>query len=81
MTFPRPPDWLVYLAVVAALILTAIYSRERSDAPPAPPPMPAQAGAALEPASPFDPAVVVKAPVRPGRGPARPFPWPTAASG
>ncbi|MEP6968611.1 MAG: serine protease [Pseudomonadota bacterium] len=68
MTFPRPPDWLAYLAVVFGLILIAVAGREHSDAPPAPPPMPAQARAILEPASPFGPALVVKAPIPAGPG-------------
>ncbi len=68
MTFPRPPDWLAYLAVVLGLILIAVAGREHSDAPPAPPPMPAQARAILEPASPFAPALVVKAPIPAGPG-------------
>ncbi len=68
MTFPRPPDWLAYLAVVFGLILIAVAGREHSDAPPAPPPMPAQARAILEPASPFAPALVVKAPIPAGPG-------------
>jgi len=62
MHFPRLPDWLIYAAVVAALLFVALGRRERSDAPPAPPPpAPAEAeGALLGPASPFDPSVVVE---------------------
>ena len=60
MHFPRLPDWLIYAAVVAALLLAAIGRQERADAPAAPPPAPAAEGAALGPASPFDPAVVVE---------------------
>jgi S1-C subfamily serine protease len=62
MHFPKLPDWLIYAAVVVALLFVAIGRRERADAPPAPPP-PAAAeaeGAALGPASPFDPSVVVE---------------------
>jgi S1-C subfamily serine protease len=59
MHFPRLPDWLIYAAVVVALLIAAIGRQERADAPPAPPPPPAAEGAALGPASPFDPAVVV----------------------
>jgi S1-C subfamily serine protease len=66
MRMPRPPDWLIYLAVVIGLILAAVLIRRPSDAPPAPPPMPV--GAALPAPSPFDPAVVVKAPSKPGQG-------------
>ena len=68
MKFPRPPDWLVYVGVVAALTWAAIAAQDRADPPPAPPPMPALAGAPLGPASPFDPSVVVKAPTAPGPG-------------
>lgn len=60
MHFPRLPDWLIYAAVVAALLIAAISRQERADAPPAPPPAPEAEGAALGPASPFDPAVVVE---------------------
>jgi S1-C subfamily serine protease len=66
MRKPRLPDWLIYFAVVIGLILAAILIKRPSDAPPAPPPMPV--GAALPAASPFDPAVVVKAPSKPGQG-------------
>jgi serine protease Do len=68
MKLPRPPDWLVYLGVVAALAWAAVAAQDREDAPPAPPPMPALAGPPLGPASPFDPSVVVKAPAPPGPG-------------
>ena len=46
-----PPDWLVYLAAVLALIALAVAKQERADAPPAPPPI-ADAGSnlALSPA-------------------------------
>ncbi|MFL5296244.1 MAG: serine protease [Phenylobacterium sp.] len=60
MHFPRLPDWLIYAAVVVALLLAAISRRERVDAPPAPPPATEAEGAALGPASPFDPSVVVQ---------------------
>lgn len=60
MHFPRLPDWLIYGAVVAALLFAAMGRRERADAPPAPPPVAEAEGAALGPASPFDPAVVVE---------------------
>ncbi len=59
MHFPRLPDWLIYAAVVAALLIAAIGRQERTDAPAPPPPAPEVEGAALGPASPFDPAVVV----------------------
>jgi S1-C subfamily serine protease len=59
MHFPKLPDWLIYGAVVAALLLAAVGRQERTDAPAPPPPAPEIEGAALGPASPFDPAVVV----------------------
>ncbi|HEY5071584.1 MAG TPA: serine protease [Caulobacteraceae bacterium] len=62
MHFPRLPDWLVYLAVVVTLAVAALGRRERADAPPAPPPFPSGPVVALGPASPFDPAVTVRAP-------------------
>src|SRR4051812_25783906 len=60
MHFPRLPDWLIYAAVVVALLIAAVGRQERADAPAAPPPPPAAEGAALGPASPFDPAVIVE---------------------
>lgn len=60
MRLPRLPDWLIYGAVVAALVLAAVGRRERANAPAAPPPVSEMEGAALGPASPFDPAVVVE---------------------
>lgn len=70
MHFPRLPDWLIYAAVVVALLIAAIGRQERIDAPAAPPPPPELEGAALGPASPFDPAVVVEVSdkVEPGAG-------------
>lgn len=62
---PRLPDWLIYAAVTAALLVVAVGRQERADAPPPPPPMGAEeAGALLAEASPFDPSVVVDAPAR-----------------
>jgi S1-C subfamily serine protease len=66
MDHPRLPDWLVYLAVVAALLAAAVGRQERANAPPAPPPMPADEGVLLGPVSPFDPQVVVKTPAAVG---------------
>src|SRR5579885_564245 len=60
MHFPRLPDWLVYSAIVLALLFAALGRRERADAPPPPPPLPGGEGEALGSATPFDPAVVVK---------------------
>jgi S1-C subfamily serine protease len=66
MHFPRLPDWLIYAAVVVALLIAALGRREHADAPPAPPPTVEVDGSALGPASPFDPEVVVDVPDRPG---------------
>lgn len=70
MHFPRLPDWLVYLAVVLALLIAAVGRQERADAPPPPPPVASDEGLPLGPASPFDPSVVVDVPDRaePGVG-------------
>ncbi|MFN3512535.1 MAG: serine protease [Phenylobacterium sp.] len=70
MHFPRLPDWLVYSAVVTALLVAAVGRQERADAPPPPPPMPGDEGLPLGPASPFDPEVVVEVAqqVKPGAG-------------
>jgi S1-C subfamily serine protease len=66
--FPKLPDWLIYGAVVVALLVVAVGRQERADAPP-PPPDDGE-GLALAPASPFDPAVEVDVPdqVQPGAG-------------
>ena len=70
MHFPRLPDWLVYSAVVAALLVAAVGRREKADAPAPPPPVPGEEGLPLAPSSPFDPAVVVEVPgqTEPGSG-------------
>lgn len=68
MHFPRLPDWLIYAAVVLALLLAAVGRQERVDAPPAPPPTSEAEGAALGPASPFDPSVVVEVSDKPEAG-------------
>lgn len=67
MGLPRLPDWLIYAAVVLALVLVSLSQRENAHAPPAPPPPPADdaLGALLGPVSPFDPEVVVEAPQTP----------------
>ena len=58
--FPRLPDWLIYFAVVCALLTAALSRREHADAPEAPPPLAPGDGALLAPASPFDRTVAVK---------------------
>ena len=68
MRAPRPPDWLVYLTVVAALTGAAILSGGRGAGPAARPLAPEPVGYPLAPASPFDPSVVVKAPTQSGQG-------------
>ena len=68
MHFPKLPDWLIYGAVVSALVVAAIGRREVADAPPPPPPVPGEQDMPLGPASPFDPSIVVEAPDRPGVG-------------
>ncbi len=62
MGFSRPPDWLVYSLVVAALVIWSLRLRENADAPPAPPAPDEIEGALLGPITPFDPAVTVNAP-------------------
>ncbi len=66
MKFPRLPDWVVYLAIVVALLFAALGRDERTDAPPPPPRSSDPLGEALGPASPFDPAVVVDVPAKIG---------------
>lgn len=58
----RPPDWVIYVLVLAALIGLSLGQRENADAPPAPPPPDEMEGALLGPITPFDPAVTVNAP-------------------
>jgi serine protease Do len=68
--FPRLPDWLVYLAIIAALLIASVSRREQADAPAPPPPVPGEEGVPLGPSSPFDPSVVVEVPgkQKPGSG-------------
>ena len=68
MHFPRLSDWLVYIAIILAVIVVAVGRRERADAPPPPPPPAAGEGLPLGPASPFDPSVIVDAPAMPEPG-------------
>lgn len=70
MHFPKLPDWLIYTAVVSALVVAAVGRREVADAPAPPPPVEGEQGLPLGPASPFDPAVVVEVPnaIKPGSG-------------
>lgn len=67
----RVPDWLIYAALVLALLFTSLNRRENADAPAAPPEESAEVGALLGPSTPFDPSVVVDAgdgPVQPSSG-------------
>lgn len=63
----RVPDWLIYGGLTAAIVAFGIAGND-ADAPPAPPAGPDEhLGALLDPATPFDPAVVVQAPEPPGQ--------------
>ncbi|MCR5873958.1 serine protease [Phenylobacterium sp. J426] len=66
MHFPRLPDWVVYAAVVLALLFAALGRGERADAPPPPPQVGEPLGDTVGPASPFDPSVVVDVPNQSG---------------
>ena len=66
MTATRPPDWLVYISVLALLLTAAFGRREDADAPPPPPPLGAGEGAVLDRASPIDPAVMIRVRARSG---------------
>ncbi len=70
MHFPKLNDWLVYLAIVVAVLVVALGRREKTNAPPAPPPVAGVEGIPLGPSSPFDPSVVVEVPAKgePGSG-------------
>ncbi len=60
LNFPHLPDWLIYVAIVGALVIAALGRRENADAPPAPPPLSSEEGKLLPSASTFAPQVVVK---------------------
>ncbi len=64
MHFPKLPDWVVYLAIVLAVVIAAVGRQEKANAPAPPPPVAEQEGLPLGPASPFDPSVVVEVPDR-----------------
>jgi S1-C subfamily serine protease len=67
----RLPDWLIYVAVIAALIFAARARREDAPAPAAPPPAAFEEeprGPALAPPSRLDPQVLVEAPEQPQQG-------------
>jgi S1-C subfamily serine protease len=67
----RLPDWLIYVAVVLAILFAARGRRENAPAPEAPPPtagMEEPAGPALPGPSRFDPEVLVEAPLEAQQG-------------
>ncbi len=69
MAVPRLPDWLIYGAVVGALLLVCATGRERADAPPAPP-IPEGGEGALTGLPPgFDHTIAVDTSVGPGAPP------------
>ncbi len=61
MKLPRPPDWIVYLGVVFALVAVAAAEQEKADAPPAPPPI-QEADATLSASSSLKPSMVKAVP-------------------
>jgi len=67
----RLPDWLIYLAVILALLFAARGRREDEPAPAAPPPtagIEEPAGPAIPGPSAFDPQVLVEVPARAQQG-------------
>jgi hypothetical protein len=56
----RLPDWLVYVAILLALLATSLGRRERLSAPAAPPPVPGADHAPISPTSPFAEAALVQ---------------------
>ena len=60
MTFPRLPDWLIYMAVAAAILAVANARREDAEAPEPPPPIPGAEAVPLPSDLPFDLAQVVR---------------------
>ena len=65
MHFPRLPDWLIYLTVVASICAVAVVRRDQAHAPPAPPPPDAREGDLVGPNTPIDPLSLVQAPQGP----------------
>jgi S1-C subfamily serine protease len=67
----RLPDWLIYLAVILALLFAARGRREQAHAPSAPPPAAAAEepdGPAIPGPTPFDPQVLVEVPAEAQQG-------------
>ena len=67
MDYPRFPDWLIYFAATGAILIAAVSRQEHADTPEAPPPPPGAERVPLGPASPFDPATVIRTGVNRGQ--------------
>ncbi|HEY3814422.1 MAG TPA: serine protease [Caulobacteraceae bacterium] len=65
MSFPRLPDWLIYLTVVASICTVAVVRRDAAHAPPAPRPADAREGDLVGPNAPVDQLSLVQAPSGP----------------
>ena len=61
------PDWLIYVAVLAILLVAADTRRMKQDAPAPPPPVPGEETTPLSPLSPFNSARILKIPADGGR--------------
>lgn len=61
------PDWLLYAAVLAALVVAADTRHLNADAPAPPPPLPGDEATPISPLSPFNAAKIVKIPADNGR--------------
>lgn len=61
------PDWLIYSAALATLLVAADTRRIKADAPAPPPPVPGEATTPLSPLSPFNGAKILKIPADSGR--------------
>jgi serine protease Do len=79
MRLPRLPDWLIYGAVVLALLLLALGHRDRNDAPSTPAATRESEGAVLAASTPFDPSVTVDVPD--AQGPSEGTAFSVASSG
>jgi serine protease Do len=62
---PRVPDWLIYVAILLAMLAASVGRREQVNAPAPPPPVPGADQAPISPASPFAEAVLIH--IRGGR--------------
>ncbi|MDR3510515.1 MAG: serine protease [Caulobacteraceae bacterium] len=83
----RPPDWLVYGAIVAAALAGSLSRRERAMAPEPPPPVPGAAGMPISPDSPLAASPITSVTPAAARGAQTGFSvgeagvWMTAAAG